>query len=132
MLLAMGDRVDSRDVMDANAQTKRAFAAKVLGHFRRTGANPWDPYEWLDDPGDAIEVAPGIPVQIERSTAEVRLRRHGEVYRVRWEPDAEAAAVLRDAGPEAIRAYFVEHFLHTQESPPGMGAAAVIASKLSG
>jgi hypothetical protein len=128
----MEERIDSRDVMDANAQTKRAFAATVLGHFRRTGANPWDDYAWVDDPAERIEVASGIPVQIERAAAEVRLRRHGDVLRVRWEPDAQAATALRDASPDAIRAYFVEHFLHSQESPPGMGAAAVIASKLSG
>jgi hypothetical protein len=131
MLVPVGERIDSRDVMDANARTKRAFAATVLGHFRKTGANPWDDYEWGDDPPESIGVAPGISVQLERSGAEIRLRRHGEVFRVRWEPDPETAAALRDADAEGIRAYFVEHFLQVQASAPGMGAAAFISSKLS-
>jgi hypothetical protein len=131
MLVAMGERIDSRDVMDTNARTMRAFAATVLGHFRRTGANPWDDYEWVEDAPESVAVAPGIPVQLERHGAEVRLRRHGEVFRVRWEPDPEAAAALRDADPEAIRAYFLENFVSVQANAPGIGAAAVISSKLS-
>jgi hypothetical protein len=127
----MGERVDSRDVMDANAQTTRAFSATVLGHFRRTGANPWDDYEWVDDPPLAIEVAPGIAVQLEQRGVEVRLRRQGEVVRVRWEPEPEVAAALRDASPGEIRGYFVEHCLHVEGAPPGVGAAAFIAAKLS-
>lgn len=131
MLVSMGERIDSRDVMDANARSTRAFAATVLGHFRRTGANPWDDYEWVDDAPLAIVVAPGVPVQLEQREAEVRIRRQGDVVRVRWEPEPEAAAALRDASPEEVRAYFVEHFLHVQGAPPGVGAAAFIASKLS-
>ena len=131
MLDPVGERVDSRDVMDANALTKRAFAAVVLGHYRRTGANPWDDYEWVDDAPETIEVAPGISVQLERHGADLRLRPHGEVFRVRWEPEPEVAAALDDSGPEGIRAYFMEHLLSMQDSAPGMGAAAVISSKLS-
>ena len=131
MLAFMPVRIDSRDVMDANARTIHAFTATVLGHFRRVGANPWDDYEWVDDHPEAIAVAPGIAVQLERVGVEVRLRRHGEVFRVRWEPDPEDAAALGDAGPEQIRAHFIEHFLSLQGAPPGLGAAAVIVSKLS-
>jgi len=131
MLAAMSERIDSRDVMDANAHTTRAFTATLLGHFRPTGANPWDDYEWVDDPPETIAVAPGIPVQLERDRAEVRLRRRGEVIRVRWEPGAETAATLHDAGPALVRAHFVEHCLAVQGAPPGAGAVAVIAAKLS-
>lgn len=131
MLAPMSERIDSRDVMDANAHTTRAFSATVLGHFRRTGANPWDDYEWVDDRPETIAVAPGIPVQLERDKAEVRLRRRGGVIRVRWEPEPETAAALRGAGPDQIRAHFIEHFLAVQAAPPGAGAAAVIAAKLS-
>jgi hypothetical protein len=126
-------RIDSRDVMDANAQTTRAFTATVLGRFRRTGPNAWDDYEWVDDQAGTIAVAPGIPVQLEPEGADVRLRRHGEVVRVRWEPESESevAAALAGAAAAQVRAHFVEHYLALQGAPPGVGAAAVIAAKLS-
>jgi hypothetical protein len=127
----MGERIDSRDVMDANAHTTRTFRATLLGHYRRTGANPWDDYEWVDDPPESVEVAPGIAVQLEPRGAEIRLRRQGKVFRARWEPEPETATALGDASPEESRAFFCAHCLRVQGSPPGMGAVAVIASKLS-
>ncbi|MBN2195992.1 MAG: hypothetical protein JW751_24455 [Polyangiaceae bacterium] len=127
----MVERVDARDVMDANAHTTRGFRANVLGHFRRTGPNSWDDYAWVADLAESIEVTAGIPVQLERRGVEVRLRRRGKVFRVRWDPEPETADLLRGAQPEAIRAYFIEHFLEIQGAPPGIGTAAFVAQKLT-
>ena len=35
--------IDSRDALDANAPTKRPFRGAVVGHYRPTGPNCWDP-----------------------------------------------------------------------------------------
>lgn len=124
-------RVDARDVMDANGETKRAFSATLLGHFRRTGPNRWDDYEWVRDPPEPIEVSPGVAVQLERRGTEVRLRRRGQVIQVRWTPDANEEAALTAASPAERRAHFVERYLDLGAAAAGIGTSAFIAAKLS-
>jgi hypothetical protein len=117
--------------MDANAMTKRAFSATLLGHFRRTGPNRWDDFEWIGDPPEPLEVAAGVAVQLEPSGTDVRLRRRGQVIRVRWVPEAAERAALDAATPEEHRAHFLERYLELVAAPAGIGGAAFVAAKLS-
>ena len=94
----MPRRVDPRDVLDADASTRRAFAGRIVGVFRRRGPNSWDDYVLVDEDGGPIEVFAGTPIQLETDAATFRMRRRGEVVLVRWTPDdgeAEAGADLR-------------------------------------
>ncbi len=117
--------------MDANAETKRAFTATLLGHFRRTGPNRWDDYEWVRDPPESVEVAAGVAVQLERRGTDVRLRRRGQVIQVRWTPATSEDAALATATPTELRAHFVDRYLDLGAEPAGIGASAFIAAKLS-
>jgi hypothetical protein len=124
----MSERVDARDVMDANATTKRAFRASVLGHFRRTGPNSWDDYEFVRaEPGEAFDVAPGVRVQLERQGPVLRLRSMGRVLRVRWLPAEGGSASDSEQRDSLLRDY-----VESQSEAPGIGEAAFIASKLGG
>jgi hypothetical protein len=78
----MSRRVDSRDVLDLNGRTRRAFAGRVVGRYRRIGPNPWDDYELLPAEGESLRVAAGIKIQVEGSGARFRLRRCGELERL--------------------------------------------------
>lgn len=128
----MGERVDARDVLDTNATTLRGFSAVLLGHFRRAGANSWDDYEFISaEPGQVMEVLPGLSVQQESGRPEIRLRSHGRVVRVRWVPSPEDRAALRDATPTEELAHFVARYLSAAGEAAGLGAGAVIARKLS-
>jgi hypothetical protein len=49
-------RVDSRDVLDPNARTKAPFRGQIVGHYRPTGPNAWDAYEYVEADGGRIEV----------------------------------------------------------------------------
>ena len=70
----MVETIDSRDVLDANARTCRAFRARILGHFRRVGPNKWDPYRFVRAEGDQeIDVLPGLKIQVEEYGAVFRL-----------------------------------------------------------
>jgi hypothetical protein len=126
----MPERVDARDVLDANAMTVKAFAATILGYFRRTGPNSWDDYEFTRDRQGDVEVNPGIRVQLERRGTDLRMRRRGTVIRVRWQPGPDDPADVRSAASAARRAYFVATYLSDYDDAPGIGAAAVIAKKL--
>ncbi len=122
--------VDSRDVLDPNARTTHALDARVLGHYRRTGPNEWDPYQLVDEDGGAVRVLPGIEVQVEDEGAVFRMRQEGHVIRVAWEPSPEESAELRKRRWEPREAFLVG-YVEGYQSPPALGLAAVIARKLS-
>lgn len=127
----MGSRVDSRDVLDPNAITIRPFSALRIGHFRRTGPNSWDDYEYQPEQGgEVVEVMPRLRVQLERSGSELRMRRQGRVIRVRWTPNESDLAKMRRLSKVAQREFFIERHLDVYANTAGAGAAAVIASKL--
>jgi hypothetical protein len=125
----MSRRVDSRDVLDPNGRTRRAFAGRVVGRYRRIGPNPWDDYELLPTEGESLRVAAGIKIQVEGSGARFRLRRRGEVLVVEWTPSQDERAALAAAGRD-IHDAFIEACVEDYASPPGFGLAAVIAKKL--
>jgi hypothetical protein len=125
----MSRRVDSRDVLDPNGRTRRAFAARVVGRYRRIGPNPWDDYELLPAEGESLRVAAGIKIQVEGSGARFRMRRHGQVLVVEWTPSEDDRAALAAAGRDIHHA-FIAACVEDYASPPGFGLAAVIAKKL--
>jgi hypothetical protein len=127
----MALRVDARDVLDANARTRCAFAGRVVGRFRRGGPNAWDDYVYEAEDGPALDVLPGVPIQLEPHGAEFRLRRRGQVLRVAWQPPPEVLAeVGRDA--RALRRRFLAACVEGFAEQAGQGAAAMIVRKLKG
>jgi len=125
----MTRRVDSRDVLDPNGRTSRAFAARVVGHYRRVGPNAWDDYELLTAAGGHLRVTAGIKIQVEDCGARFRLRRRGQVLLAEWTPsDAERAAAA-EAGLD-LHPAFIQACVEDYASPPGVGLAAVVAKKL--
>jgi hypothetical protein len=112
----VAERVDARDVLDADATTARGFSGRVLGAYRRTGPNAWDDYVRVDEDGGPIEVFAGTPVQVEAKGAAVRLRRKGEVLLVAWVP----APGDLDGGAEP-RARFLELCIR-DEDPTAEGS----------
>lgn len=127
----MSERIDSRDVLDADAETRRPFRAVIIASFRRTGPNAWDDYELVLEEGEEVlEVQPGVTVMLERSGPELRLRRKGKVYRVRWMPSDDDPAALGDASASEQRAYLLAHYVRAYAEAAGIGAAAFIARKL--
>lgn len=122
-------RVDSRDVLDPNARTARTLRGRVVGIFRRTGPNSWDPYELAPADGPELEVMPRIKVQLDDEAPELRLRHEGRVVLLRWLPD-QAAQRRIEAGEDA-RTLLAGLHLRDFHSAPGLGAAAVIANQLS-
>lgn len=127
-------RVPSNDVLDPNAQVSKTCAGRIVGCFERVGPNSWDDYELMETTGDVIDLLPGLRVQVEEEGARVRLRSHGTVVVVEWQPSPEDQAALEAAAaddPEsARRAYFLEHYLGGYHSKPGIGPAAAIARLL--
>ena len=126
----MPERVDASDVLDANARIKRAFNARVVGYFRKAGPNPWDDYEFVRVAEEPIEPYPGAEVQLERHGTQFRLRKDGRVVRVKWEPSEDDPERVRE-DLAARRRYFVETYLEQYDDAPGMGAAAIIARKIT-
>jgi hypothetical protein len=120
--------VDARDVLDANGKTKRAFSAEIIGHYRRTGPNSWDDYEYVSRPEGSVDVLPGLRIQLERHGPTLRMRIEGRVVRVRWKPTAEQQLELDRSGKE-IRSYFVSEYISAFDEAEGAGAA-VFAGKL--
>jgi hypothetical protein len=76
-------QVKAGDVLDPNARVRERFRAKIVGHFRRLGPNRWDDYVLVDEDQGEMDVLPGVRVQLEDQGAEVRIRSHGHVLRVR-------------------------------------------------
>ncbi|MBW2732427.1 MAG: hypothetical protein JRH20_08520 [Deltaproteobacteria bacterium] len=126
----MGASVDARDVLDPNAITVRGFSAQHIGYFTRTGPNSWDDYEYRAKEGEDLEVMPRIRIQLERFGCELRMRREGRVIRVRWIPNEGDLARTRRLSKAAQRDFFSENYLDIYANSAGVGAAAVIASKL--
>ena len=83
------ERIDARDVLDPNAKTATAFAARIVGHFVRSGPDAWDDYLFqpvASGSAETIEVMADVPVQVEPEGAVFRMRRRGEVLRLQWQP----------------------------------------------
>jgi hypothetical protein len=125
----MPRRVDSRDVLDPNGRTRRAFAGCVVGRFRRLGPNAWDDYELLPAQEEPLRVAAGLMIQVEGGGARFRLRRRGEVVLVEWTPSQDERGAIAVAGRN-LHAAFIEACVDDYASPSGFGLAAVIAKKL--
>ena len=89
-------RVDSRDVLDADATTSRAFRGRVVAAYRRTGPNTWDPYHRVTEDGGEIQVLPFMPIHLEKEDARFRMRRRGEVVVVAWLPEPGEVAADED------------------------------------
>jgi hypothetical protein len=126
----MLETVDARDVLDANARVKAELSAQVVGYFQRTGPNAWDDYQFVREDQGGLKVLPGIQIQLELDGTDFRMRKEGQVLRVRWTPDARDPAELADQSPAERRSYFIRTYLVDDNDAPGMGAAAWIAGKL--
>jgi hypothetical protein len=124
-------RVDARDVLDPNAHTRRAFRARVVGRFARTGPNAWDDYEYVEEAGKELDVLPGIPIQVEEHSAEFRIRSRGRVVRAAWIPPPDPAPDS-PVEPAALRARFLAECVAGFSEAAGQGAGAVIVKKLRG
>ncbi|MFO1153687.1 MAG: hypothetical protein U1E42_08505 [Rhodospirillales bacterium] len=119
------EEIDARDVLDVNARTAVNFRARVVGHFRRKGPNSWDNYVFCPvENGETVDVLAAVPIQVESEGADFRMRRHGGVERLAWHPDDDDTS-----GPD-VRARFLAECVRAFSEDQGIGAAAVIASKL--
>jgi hypothetical protein len=125
----MPRRVDARDVLDPNAQTKIAFAARVVGHFRPTGPNRWDDYHFVEEPGETLEVLPGLPIQVEAHGVEFRMRAGGRVLRASWNPPDDVARAL-GGDAHGLRRRFLAECIDGFAEARGQGAGAMIVRKL--
>ena len=109
----MPRRVDARDVLDADATTRRALSGRVVGVYRRSGPNSWDDYVLVEENGGTIEVFAETPIQVEKEGATFRMRRKGEVVLVAWTPeDGE-----REEGAD-LRARFLESCVRDEDPTP--------------
>ncbi len=115
--------IDSRDVLDADYRVTAAFTGRIVGHFRPLGADAWSDYEYVAEDEGTIEVRAGIAVQREAGLPAIRMRWHGRVIRV---------ACGEADGDEAARNAFLVAHLAPCAGAGGLGAAAVIARKLTG
>jgi len=121
----MGQRVDARDVLDANALTLRTVPATVVGHFRRTGPDAWDDYEFVSEPDRPIELSAGLEVQLEPRGAQLRVRQQGQVLRCRFAPSAEELERAGSEAPSALRRLLIAEYLKVSEVDTGEGTAAM-------
>ncbi|HQR59590.1 MAG TPA: hypothetical protein PK503_09635, partial [Azonexus sp.] len=75
---------------------------------------------------ETLEVMADVPIQVEVDGAVFRMRRHGDVLRLAWVP------MNADCSNEADRrARFMSECVRPWGENAGIGAAAVIAEKLS-
>ena len=125
---ALRGTVESNRVLKPNARTLRSFEGQIIGSFRSTGANAWDPFAFVAEGGGPIDVFPGIEIQLEDEGARFRMRAKGRVVVVVWSPAAEDG--LADADPDARRAVFVERYVERFANKGGIGAKAFIARTL--
>jgi hypothetical protein len=124
-------KVDSRDVLDPNAKTSKAFRGRILGYYRPTGANAWDDYEYVSQQEEAIEILPDLPVQLEKRGPRLRLRVSGRVVVLEWLPSEREREQIGQNTPSALRKAFIERHLVSFAESAGIGASAVIAKKLT-
>jgi len=120
-------RVDSRDVLDTNARTARGFRGRVVASYERTGPDRWDPFRRVPVEGPALDVMPGVEIQVEETGARFRMRAEGAVQVVEWQPDEGEA----EGDVAERRSRFLESCVTPFSHDPGMGAAAFIARTLS-
>ena len=126
----MAERVDARDVLDANGKTKRAFRGEIVGHFRQTGPNAWDDYEFVRETSGTIDVLTGIKVQTEDDGVIFRMRHRGTVIRVAWIATNDECAELEGTAIDP-RQYFLDHYIQSFQHKAGLGATAAIARNLA-
>lgn len=157
----MPKRVKSSDVLDPNALTKRLIRGEVVGHFKPTGPNKWDDFEYLrEESGESIEIGPKNKIQVEplgaKPEIKLRYRKGRKVLMLRWaleETDKEALAtgnwgiqesehatflekVFR-SGPkddprDDMLEYFFDVIVEPYEEDPGIGFEAMLVKKLRG
>ena len=121
-------RISSRRVFQANAVSKRTFAGRIVGRYRRLGPNAWDDYVYEPAAGGGITVLPGLKIQVEKTGAVFRMRHRGQVIAVEWQPVEQRLAEVQ-AGADA-RDVFLKRCVRGIGSRPAIGAAATIVSKL--
>jgi hypothetical protein len=121
--------VDARDVLDANARTRRTVPASVVGSFRPTGPNSWDDYEFVSEPDRPIEVRAGLEVQLEPRGPQFRVRLEGKVLRCRWTPSADELERAGSEAPSALRRVLLAEYIDSFDVDTGDGTAA-LARKL--
>jgi hypothetical protein len=127
----MPERVNAKDVLDANARIKRTFTATITGYFRNTGPNPWDDHEFIRVEQGTVETYPGCSVQLEEQGTRLRMLKEGRVIRIAWAPGDDDPESIRNGSPGERRRYFVKTYLEAYDEAPGLGAAAVIVRKLT-
>ena len=121
----MPRRVDARDVLDADATTRRAFRGRIVGVYRCSGPNSWDDYVLVEENGGTIEVFAETPIQVEKEGATFRMRRKGEVVLVAWTPeDGE-----REEGAD-LRARFLESCVRDEDPTPEGNLAVWLHGRL--
>ena len=101
----------------------------IVGHYRATGPNAWDDFEYVEAEGDTIEVLAGLNVQAEPPLPRVRLRRRGQVHVVEWRPTPEDEAERKRSRLGSF-AYFARRHLEDYSSPQACGLASLIYKKL--
>lgn len=128
MTVGRQQRISSRRVFQVNAVTRRTFAGRIVGRYRRLGPNAWDDYAYEPSDGGAITVLPGLKIQVEKRGAVFRMRHRGQVVAVEWQP-AEQRLIEIQNGADA-RDVFLKRCIRGFGYRPAIGAAATIASKL--
>jgi hypothetical protein len=118
--------VDARDVLDADATTRRAFSGRVVGVYRRSGPDTWDDYVLVDEDRGLIEVFAQTPIQVEKEGAAFRMRQHGEVVLVSWVPEQGED----EAGAE-LRARFLESCVRDEDPTPDGNLAVWLHRELA-
>ncbi len=124
----VGKIIDARNVLDPNGKTRRSFAGRIVGTYRRTGPNSWDDYRLVFEDRGPIDVFPSVKIHVEPRQARFRMRSKGEVILVEWAPgDEERAELGEDAD---LHAAFLESCVQPFGYKPGIGVTAYIAKTL--
>jgi len=121
----MGRRVDARDVLDSNAKTRRSFLGKIVGHYRPTGPNAWDDYEFINKEEGEIDVFSGLKIQLELRGCRFRMRQQGRVIRVQWLPDSRDEATLSGASPRERHLFFIARCIEQFDEADGQATAHI-------
>lgn len=120
-------RVSARNVFRPNGKTQRSFNARIVGRYRRLGANAWDDYELVTvDDGAVVNVFPTVKIQLEKTGVRFRMRKRGEVMLFEWVPDAG-----ENIGDDEGHAAFLRDYVSSAGNKIGIGASAFIAKTLS-